>query len=35
MKDSVYFLLQVATIGVNLHSIQIEGILLNNVLSAK
>lgn len=35
MKDSIYFLLQVATIGVNLYSNQIEDILLNNVLSAK
>ena len=34
-KDSIYFLLQVATIGVNLHPNQIEDILLNNVLSAK
>ena len=35
MKDSIYFLLQVATIKVNLHSNQIEDVLLNNVLRAK
>ena len=35
MKDSIYFLLQVATIGVNLHSNQIEGMLLNNGWMAK